>query len=50
MIRPGRSPFVHDRQAMAASLEKLKSIDLATIYPGHGKSFSESALAKIKMK
>jgi glyoxylase-like metal-dependent hydrolase (beta-lactamase superfamily II) len=50
MIRPGTSPFVHDRQAMAASLEKLKSMDLETIYPGHGKPFGASTLAKIKMK
>ena len=50
MIRPGTSPFVHDRQAMAASLDKLKSLDLKTIYPGHGKPFSADKLEKIKLK
>jgi glyoxylase-like metal-dependent hydrolase (beta-lactamase superfamily II) len=50
MIRPGTSPFVHDRQAMAASLDKLKSLDLKTIFPGHGKPFSADKLEKIKLK
>jgi glyoxylase-like metal-dependent hydrolase (beta-lactamase superfamily II) len=45
--KPGPSPFVHDREQMRASLEKLKGMDLKTIYPGHGKAFPASELRKI---
>ncbi len=47
MFKPGISPFVADRDELLSSVAKLKSMDLRTIYPGHGKPFPAAKLSKI---
>jgi len=39
MFKPGTSPFIADRDELLSSITKLKSMDLRTIYPAHGKPF-----------
>jgi glyoxylase-like metal-dependent hydrolase (beta-lactamase superfamily II) len=33
------SPYIHNRNDLRASIERLKGIRAAIVYPGHGKSF-----------
>jgi hydroxyacylglutathione hydrolase len=33
------SPYIHDRNQLRASIERLKGLQATTIYPGHGKPF-----------
>ena len=49
MVKPGRSPFIWDRTQLRESIEKLKRMDLGTIYPGHGKPFTVAELHKIEV-
>lgn len=38
--RPEKSTLVDDAVEMDASVERLKSLDIRTIYPGHGRPFT----------
>jgi len=37
--RPQKNDFIDDVGEMDASIEKLKSLNIKTVYPGHGKPF-----------
>jgi len=37
--RPARTSIVVDQAEMDASIERLKSLEIRTVYPGHGKPF-----------
>ncbi|VVB96246.1 Hydroxyacylglutathione hydrolase [uncultured archaeon] len=37
--RPGLNPNMDDPETANASVEKLKSLKISTVYPGHGKPF-----------
>jgi glyoxylase-like metal-dependent hydrolase (beta-lactamase superfamily II) len=37
--KPGPHPIVDDPADLNASLERLKRLDIRTVYPGHGKPF-----------
>ena len=45
MRKPGPHGMIDDAVELNASLERLKSLDIKTIYPGHGKPFPMTALA-----
>jgi hydroxyacylglutathione hydrolase len=45
MRKPGPHGMIDDAAEMKASLERLKNLDIKTIYPGHGKPFPLAALA-----
>ncbi len=47
MFRPGMSPFVSDRARLKNSIDRLKGMDLKTLYPGHGKPFQAEKLSNI---
>ena len=47
MFKPGMSPFVSDRAQLESSIDRLKGMDLKTLYPGHGKPFPAEKLSKI---
>ena len=38
--KPGLQFFIDDLAAAKASVEKLKSLQIRTVYPGHGKAFT----------
>ncbi len=38
--RPSVATFVDDAEALKVSFERVKSLDIRTVYPGHGKAFS----------
>jgi len=42
--RPALGSIIDDPATANASLEKLKSLEIVTVYPGHGKSFPMEAL------
>jgi glyoxylase-like metal-dependent hydrolase (beta-lactamase superfamily II) len=37
--RPGLGSIMDDAEAAAASIEKLRGVEVATVYPGHGEPF-----------
>jgi hydroxyacylglutathione hydrolase len=37
--KPAKNSLIADKKAFNASIEKLKQLELHTIYPGHGESF-----------
>ena len=39
MIQPALHFAVDDMTGCSASIEKLKSLPISTVYPGHGKPF-----------
>ena len=39
MGRPSLEFFIDDMAAAEASLARLRSLDVGTVYPGHGKPF-----------
>ena len=43
---PGIGSIIDDNAAANASVEKLKSLNINTVYPGHGKPFSMSSFTK----
>lgn len=45
---PTLNSIIDDNEEANESVEKLKSLELKTVYPGHGKKFSMDALQKIK--
>lgn len=49
--RPDVSPFIENIEAYRASLRRAKSLiqSIATVYPGHGRSFPGSAIADIEL-
>jgi glyoxylase-like metal-dependent hydrolase (beta-lactamase superfamily II) len=49
MKRPDISPFVEDFHEYRASLNRLKAMNIRTVYSGHGTSFPGSAIASILM-
>jgi len=38
--RPSVATIVDDAEALKASFERVKTLDIQTVYPGHGKAFS----------
>ena len=44
--KPEKNTLVDDAAEMDASIEKLKTLDIRTIYPGHGKPFKVEELLK----
>jgi glyoxylase-like metal-dependent hydrolase (beta-lactamase superfamily II) len=46
MRKPGVHSIADDPAAMKASLEKLRSLGINTIYPGHGKPFTMDLLPR----
>jgi glyoxylase-like metal-dependent hydrolase (beta-lactamase superfamily II) len=36
---PGRNDLVDEASEYAASIERLRSMDITTVYPGHGEPF-----------
>jgi hydroxyacylglutathione hydrolase len=42
--RPGLNSIMDDRAAAVASVDKLKRLNIVTIYPGHGSAFPGSEL------
>ncbi len=44
MSKPGPHSIMDDRTAWQASVEKLKAMNIHTVYPGHGKPFPMDAL------
>ncbi len=38
--RPSIATFVDDGEALKAGFERVKALDIRTVYPGHGKPFS----------
>ena len=38
--RPSVATIVDDAEALKASFERVKKLDIRTVYPGHGKAFS----------
>ena len=44
--KPMLNSMMYDKEAGAASLEKLKSFPIKTVYPGHGKPFPWEALSR----
>ncbi len=44
--KPSINSIMDDKAAANVSIEKLESLELKTIYPGHGKSFSMNHLLK----
>jgi glyoxylase-like metal-dependent hydrolase (beta-lactamase superfamily II) len=47
MSKPGLHSIVDDAAEMKASLDKLKSLKINTVYPGHGKPFARELLLQI---
>lgn len=45
--RPGLNSLIDDLAAAHASLQKLKSLEISTIYPGHGRPFPAKSLLVI---
>ena len=45
--RPVLNSIMDDRAAAVASVDKLKRLNIVTIYPGHGSAFSGSELQNI---
>ncbi len=43
---PKRNALVDDAAEMDASIERLKTLDIKTVYPGHGKPFKMEELLK----
>lgn len=43
---PGIGSIIDDKAATNASVEKLKSLKINTVFPGHGKPFSMSSFTK----
>jgi hydroxyacylglutathione hydrolase len=37
--KPAKNSLIADKNAFNASVEKLKSLEISTVYPGHGSSF-----------
>jgi len=37
---PSVATLVDDAEALKASFERVKKLDIRTVYPGHGKPFS----------
>jgi glyoxylase-like metal-dependent hydrolase (beta-lactamase superfamily II) len=46
IFKPGLHPYIDDLAAAKRSAEKLKKLDIKTVYPGHGKPFSINAYLK----
>jgi len=46
MNQPTPTSLVDDSAKLNVSIEKLKSLKINTVYPGHGKSFSMSSFTK----
>jgi glyoxylase-like metal-dependent hydrolase (beta-lactamase superfamily II) len=46
--RPELQFFIDDLAAANASLEKLQSLTVRTIYPGHGKPFPMEAMSRVR--
>jgi glyoxylase-like metal-dependent hydrolase (beta-lactamase superfamily II) len=44
--KPSVTYIVEDGKELAASVERLKKLDIKTVYPGHGKRFQMAELAK----
>lgn len=42
--RPETAHIIEDEEAFAASLEKIRKLDINTVYPGHGKPFNRIEL------
>jgi hydroxyacylglutathione hydrolase len=42
--KPSLGDIIDDRPAAEASLQRLRSLDVSTVYPGHGKPFAFFAL------
>ncbi|HEX9090796.1 MAG TPA: MBL fold metallo-hydrolase, partial [Anaerolineales bacterium] len=42
--KPGLNSMMYDREAGNLSLERLKTLPIQTVYPGHGKPFQWSAM------
>ena len=42
--QPGIGSIIDDKAAANASIEKLKNLEINTVYPGHGKPFQMSSL------
>lgn len=38
--RPSVATLVNDAEALKASFERVKTLDIRTVYPGHGKPFT----------
>ena len=38
--RPSLATFIDDAEALNASFERVKKLDIRTVYPGHGKPFT----------
>jgi len=38
--RPSIATLVDDAEALEASFERVKKLDIQTVYPGHGKPFT----------
>jgi len=45
---PTLNSIIDDKTEANASVEKLKSLELKTVYPGHGKQFSMDELVENK--
>jgi hydroxyacylglutathione hydrolase len=48
MSRPGAHSIVDDREEMKLSVEKLRGMNINTVYPGHGKPFQMKELITSK--
>jgi hydroxyacylglutathione hydrolase len=44
--KPGLSSIIDDSEEANTSVEKLKSLEINTVYPGHGKPFPMSSFTK----
>lgn len=44
--KPDIAPNAYDFKALAASVDRLKTMDIKTVYPGHGKPFEAKQLKK----
>jgi glyoxylase-like metal-dependent hydrolase (beta-lactamase superfamily II) len=44
--KPVISPIVHNAAQLNASIERIKSLGIKTVYPGHGRPFKAVELFK----
>lgn len=48
--RPAIAPNAYDFETLRSSVEKLKTMKIKTVYPGHGSPFEADALAELRRR